>query len=99
MTTRNVLWDPAAWAEAEEAFDYYAERSRRAAEGFRTRLDEVVESIGKNGEAFPIFDHGARRCLLYKYPFGVLFTLNEDTAVIVVVMHTHRRPGYYKGRL
>ena len=98
MPKREVLWDPVAWAEAEEAFEYYAERSRRAAEVFRKRLDDAVEQIAENGEAFPVFDDGARRCLLYKYPFGVLFTMDDETAVITVVMHTHRLPGYYKKR-
>ena len=96
---RKILWDPAAWKEVEEAFEYYAERSRRAAENFREALDDVVGSVADNGEAYPIFDEDARRCLLEKYPFGVLYTLDDEYAAIIVVMHTSRRPGYWKERL
>lgn len=96
---RKILWDPAAEAEVEEAFDYYAERSRRAAEGFRARLLEAEDRIAENGEALPVFDErGNRRCLLERYPFGVLYELTDEHAIIIVVMHTSRRPGYYKGR-
>ncbi len=66
-----ALVGPAAWVEVEEAFDYYAERSRRAAENFREALDGAVERVAENGETYPIFDDDARRCLLDKYPFGI----------------------------
>jgi len=73
---REILWDPAAEVEVDEAFDYYSKRSRRAAEGFRARLLEAVDRIAEHGEAFPVFDErGNRRCLVERYPFGVLFEL------------------------
>jgi len=93
---RTVLWDPAAWAEVEDAFDYYAERSRRAAEAFRSEIILAVERLAESAEAYPLFDEGVRRCLLDKYPFGILFVVDDDHVVIVVVMHTSRRPGYWK---
>lgn len=78
---RKILWDPAAEAEVEDAFDYYAERSRRAAEGFRARLLEAEDRIAEHGEAFPVFDErGNRRCLLERYPFGVLYELTDTHA-------------------
>lgn len=96
---RQILWDSAAEVEVDEAFDYYAERSRRAAEGFREQLLLAVERIAQSGEAFPVFDErGNRRCLLERYPFGVLYELTDEYAIIIVVMHTSRRPGYWKGR-
>lgn len=68
---REIAWDPAAEVEVDEAFDYYAERSRRAAKGFREQLLVAIDRSAKNGEAFPISDQrGARRCLLERYPFG-----------------------------
>lgn len=85
---REILWDPSAWAELDEAFDMFATGSREAAEGFRKQILTAVTDIAENGEAHPLFDRDARRILLGEYPYGLLFTLNGEYAAILVVMRT-----------
>jgi hypothetical protein len=40
-----------------------------------------------------------RRCATKTFPFGVLFQILAEEIVVVAVMHLHREPDYWKGRL
>ena len=40
-----------------------------------------------------------RRCLADIFPYGVLYTIEDDYVLIVAVMHLSREPGYWKKRI
>lgn len=35
-----------------------------------------------------------RRCLTRVFPYGVLYSIEEDSVLILAVMHCSREPGY-----
>ncbi|MEH2159505.1 MAG: hypothetical protein V7K38_00285 [Nostoc sp.] len=39
------------------------------------------------------------RCLTRKFPYGILYTIQEDYILILAVMHCSREPGYWKERV
>jgi threonine/homoserine efflux transporter RhtA len=39
-----------------------------------------------------------RRCLVNRFPFGVLYSLETTGVFILAVMHNRRRPDYWKSR-
>jgi toxin ParE1/3/4 len=96
---RHVIVHPAAAAEAVEAYEYYSAANPRAAERFAELLREAVSNIAEHAETYPCIDGELRRCLLPKYPYGVLYEIVDDeTLFVLVLMHLKRRPGYWKGR-
>ncbi|WP_143854013.1 type II toxin-antitoxin system RelE/ParE family toxin [Nostoc sp. 'Peltigera membranacea cyanobiont' 210A] len=46
-----------------------------------------------------VVDEDIRRCLTRKFPYGILYTIEEDRVLILAVMHCSREPGYWKERL
>jgi len=84
--------------EAEGAARWYAERSRTAAERFSTELDEAEAAILERPEAWPASGDGTRRYLLRRFPFSVVYRIEESRILIVAVAHARRRPGYWKLR-
>ena len=87
-----------ALEEAEAAARWYAERSEAAAGGFTDELDVATAAILERPEAWPMFDHGTRRYLLRRYPFSVVYRIEQHRILIVAVAHGHRRPGYWRTR-
>lgn len=85
--------------EAEEAARWYAERSPSAAAGFTDELDIAATAIERAPSTWPVYDHGARRFLLRRFPYRVVYRIESTRIVIVAVAHAHRRPGYWKQRL
>ena len=85
--------------EAEAAARWYAERSPSAAAGFSEEIDTAESAITDFPDAWPRFDHGTRRYLLRRYPFGVIYRVESQRILIVAVAHAHRRPGYWRSRV
>ena len=88
-----------AVVEAATAAEWYATRSATAAAGFEAELAEAESAIHMLPHAWPPYDHGTRRYLLRRYPFGVVYRVERTRILIVAVAHGHRRPGYWRDRV
>ena len=64
-------------------------------------LDEVRAAIDRI-HAFPLawqpLSQRTRRCLLNRFPYGVIYEQRKDEIVVVAVGHQHRRPDFWKPR-
>jgi len=62
-------------------------------------LDRAVRRIA----AFPLanteIEEGLRRCLLSKFPYGIIYGLDSEIVIVVAVAHLHREPRYWIDRL
>jgi toxin ParE2 len=99
VTRKSLQIHPDALEETHAAVDWYAQRSRRAAEAFLNELDYVVEQISEKPERFPAFDHGTRRMLFRRFPYSMIFRECAAGVEIVAVAHGHRLPGYWRSRV
>lgn len=82
-----------------ESLRWYAQRSKRAAEGFQIEFSRALEAIAADPGAYPLCDDRHRFYLLRRYPFQIIYrVVAEDQPLIVAVAHTSRRPGYWSGR-
>ncbi len=88
-----------AQEELDEAVTWYNNLSEKSGQEF---LDEVDRAI-RRSIAFPFssaeIEHGLRRCLLTRFPFGVLYGIDGDTLVVVAIAHLHRKPRVWVDRL
>jgi hypothetical protein len=75
--SRAVEYLDEAIEEAEAAALWYAERSSSAATGFADEVDAAVAAIEPNPDAWPPYDHGTRHYLLRRYPFSLVYRIEE----------------------
>jgi plasmid stabilization system protein ParE len=65
-------------------------------------LDDVQRAINRLCD-FPyageLVDSDLRRALLHRFPFSIIYALEENVIVIVAVAHHGRRPGYWLSRV
>jgi len=84
--------------DLEQAFDYYqAQRQGLGVEmlqEFRRAVDQILE----HPSAWQPMDEIYRRCRLHRFPYGVVYRIDEKAQqiVIVSVMHLSRRPGFWQ---
>jgi len=45
--------------------------------------------------AFAIERGEIRCCLLHKFPYKILFSMEKDHIFIVAIAHQHRKPNYW----
>ena len=48
---------------------------------------------------WPDIDEDIHRCLVHRFPYGVLYSIEPDGIFILAIMHLHREPDYWKRRL
>lgn len=42
---------------------------------------------------------GVRRRILRRFPYSILYTLDNDVVLVIAVAHQRRRPGYWRRRV
>jgi plasmid stabilization system protein ParE len=90
---------PAAQVELDKAFLYYEGRQPGLGRRFDAAFEECLSRVLDNPKAWGVIDDGFRLCRLKKFPYGILYKIQDEGIVIVAVMHLHRRPGYWKDRV
>lgn len=89
-----------ASAEYDAAFDWYLERSPKAAEKFDDEMDRALSQITEAPHRWAAGPRRTRRFLLRKFPFIVTYRqIASGVIQIIAVAHTSRKPGYWKSRL
>ena len=90
---------PEAEEEMNEAARFYEGRSEGLGEDFLEEVQHTVESILAFPQSGPVISENLRRRILQRFPFGLLYAIEDERIVIVAVAHLKRRPGYWKGRV
>jgi plasmid stabilization system protein ParE len=100
---RFVRFEPEAQDEFDAAVDWYAARNEFVALRFIDAVQEAVETVQENPEAWPNApqvapDLGVRRHLLRKFPYALVYMLIGDEVRVLALAHGRRRPLYWKER-
>ncbi|MFQ5665954.1 MAG: type II toxin-antitoxin system RelE/ParE family toxin [Candidatus Binatia bacterium] len=95
----ELIVRPLAEVDVRDAAFWYESKREGLGAEFALELDALYERIAKNPRQFPEIDEGVHRALLHRFPYAVYFMLGEDAPVIIAVLHQHRRPEAWRGRL
>jgi len=88
-----------AEAELSEAVAYYNEQCPGLGFAFAAEAKATLNRIAGFPDAWPRFSSRIRRCLLDRFPYGILYHQSEDELLILAVMHLRRAPQRWQDRL
>jgi toxin ParE1/3/4 len=94
----KYVFHPEALTEYSEAVQYYKKQKTELAQAFINAIEDAVYRIRESPTRWAVVDEDIRRCLVKKFPYGILYTIEEDFILILAVMHCSRKPGYWKER-
>ncbi len=94
----NYTFHPEAKAELNEAVDYYNGCQPGLGSEFAGDVFVAIQNILAYPEAWTPLSKNARRCLVRRFPYGVIYQIAGGAILIVAVMQLNRKPGYWKGR-
>jgi hypothetical protein len=57
---------------------------------------DCIHKIVNYPTAWPLIDEDVRRCLVNRFPFGVIYSIEQSGVFILAVMHLRRHPDYLK---
>jgi len=90
---------PGAKEELLEAVSYFEECRSGLGLEFSKEVFSAIQRIIHFPLAWTEFSGNTRRCLTSRFPFGIIYQIVEEEAVIIAVMQLNREPGYWEKRL
>lgn len=94
----KYVFHPEALNEYSEAVKYYAGQNTEIAQAFINSVENAIYRLRDSPNRYPAIDKDIRRCLTQKFPYGILYTVESDSILILAVMHCKQKPGYWKTR-
>lgn len=88
-----------AQAEVDDAVAWYESQLRGLSIQFLDDFDRAVRRIAAYPLANAEIEDGLQRCLLSKFPYGIIYGIDADTIIVIAVAHMHREPRYWIERL
>ena len=95
----RFYFHPEAEAELDKAVEYYEQRQRGLGLEFVEEVYATITRIIQYPNAWSALSKNSRRCLVSRFPYGVIYQIKSHTLRIIAVAHLNRRPGYWKERL
>lgn len=96
----NYLVEPKAQKEYDESIEWYSERSELAAINFIKSVDAALLLITKKPYQFKNTYKNFREVSLKKYPFAIIYSVEENLKIIIIVsIYHHKRNPKKKYKL
>jgi len=94
----NVRFSEASASELQDAVSFYAAESKLLAQSFKSEVSSAIRRIVQFPKGWSEEADGIRKCLLRKFPYKVLYSIEKEDILILAVAHQHRRPEYWLDR-
>ena len=95
----KFYFHPDAEAEFDKAVEYYEQLQPGLGIEFAEEIYATITRIIHYPDAWSALSKNSRRCLVNRFPYGVVYQIKSRSLRIIAVAHLHRRPGYWKERL
>lgn len=89
---------PLAEQELDKAVKYYEECRIGLGLEFAEEVYAAIARIIAYPKAWTQLSKHTRRCLVNRFPFGVIFQVKDTTLRVIAVANLNRRPEYWKKR-
>ena len=90
----RIVRHPDLAADIKETAEHYADTSKRVLDAFWRELDSVLDSIKRNPRRHHCAGCGLRRANFKKYPYHLLYDIEENHILLLVLRHDRRHPDY-----
>lgn len=97
MTAIKFLAEAAE--ELQAAAEYYESQASGLGRDFTLEVQRLAELIAENPHIGSQVRPLIRRRALRRFPFYILYTIEEWGVLIVAVAHHRRAPGYWRDRV
>ncbi len=94
----KVLFLATAQSELDDAVEWYNEQAEGLGLKFLDDLDRAIRRSSLYPFSCAEIEKGLRRCLLTRFPFGIIYGIENETIIVIAIAHLHRKPRYWSDR-
>ncbi|MCK5153755.1 MAG: type II toxin-antitoxin system RelE/ParE family toxin [Spirochaetales bacterium] len=66
---------------------------------FKLSIKESITRIIQFPLSWPVEKDEIRKCILSRFPYKILYSIEKNHIFIIAVAHTHREPNYWVDQL
>jgi plasmid stabilization system protein ParE len=97
--SRRVVFLAEAEAEIAEAVDWYETRGKGLGADFMRSLEATLAAVQRVPTQYQIVKGQARRAVLRRFPYSVVYTPSGHEIVVLACFHSRRDPRKLMERL
>jgi plasmid stabilization system protein ParE len=95
----RVIVHPAAILDLQSATEFYkSQASKELALALVFEFERTVKLISANPELGAEWISTARRIVMRRFPFNVVYRIDSANLTVLAVAHQRRKPGYWNTR-
>ena len=89
---KRLVYRPEAVVDIRAAFDWYERQRNGLGEEFLAALAQAEDVVRRNPLSFRIIRRDARRVMLRRFPYQLVYRVVADVIVVVACFHGRRSP-------
>lgn len=94
----RATWHPLAKRELFESQDFYEDRAPGLGAAFLESVEAATAGIRRHPYSGSSVDAVLRHCRIVRFPYRLVYRVEEGRVLILAVAHDKRRPRYWAGR-
>ena len=94
----NVVFSNLAKRELEDATNFYEMEFEGLGKQFFAEARKAALRISEYPKAWAVERGEVRKCLLPRFPYKLLYSIEQDHIHVMAVAHLHRKPDYWVER-
>lgn len=95
----NVRFLSLTQQEIDEAVAWFDEQVEGKGTDFLDELDRVIRLVKAYPFASTEIEPDIRRCLFARFPYSLIYGIEEQTIIVIAVAHFRRTPRYWVERV
>jgi hypothetical protein len=99
----QVLIEPEAHVEMDEAYNWYKGRKLGLGSDFLRALNDRLVAIEHAPTGYPIIlihkSMHIRRALLKQFPYGIIYFIKDRMVIVIACFHASRDPKEWNSRI
>lgn len=94
----SFSFHPESEKEFNKAIEYYEDIDLGLGYDFALEVYAAIQRAIEFPKAWAVLEGEIRRSLVRRFPYGVLYSEEQEEIFVVAVMNLHRNPDYWKHR-
>ena len=94
----NVLFDELASLECNEAIEFYELELKGFGVQSKKEIKRALRTIFQYPKIGTVAEDDIRKFSLNRFPYKILYSIEENYIFVIAVAHLHRKPNYWVER-
>ena len=85
--------------ELYDAQNYYEQQQEKLGDTFKSTIFNSLNRIVEFPKVYVKVKSDVRRCIVHKFPYSILYSIEDNYILIIAISHQHREPDYWIKRI